>query len=102
MAGKKMADTVRGITRKALSGGEIDRAAMRRVSAELRRNLQRFEGRLERDLRAASRAGRDAATQSITATLASGATVARMASGVLAGIADSLAQRPRSDGKRKR
>ena len=97
MAGKKMTATVRGITRKALSGGEIDRAAMRRVSAELRRNLKHFEAQLARDLRTASRAGRDAATQSLTATLASGATMARMASGVLAGIADSLAH-----GKRKR
>ena len=102
MAGKKIGDTVRGITRKALTGGEIDRAAMRRVSVELRRNLKQFEGRLARDVRAASRAGRDAATQSLTATLASGATVARMASGMLAGIADSLAQRPPSSGKRKR
>ena len=93
--GKKIGDTVRGITRSALSGGEIDRAAMRRVSAELRRNLKHFEAQLARDVRAASRAGRDAATQSVTATLASGATVARMASGMLAGIADSLAQKTR-------
>jgi hypothetical protein len=91
--GKKIGDTVRGITRKALSGGEIDRAAMRRVSAQLSKNLKHFEGQLARDMRAASRAGRDAAKQSLTATLASGATMARMASGVLAGIADSLAHK---------
>jgi hypothetical protein len=102
MADKKIGDTVRGITRKALSGGKIDRAALRRVSAELRRNLEHFEGQLARDLRAASRAGRDAATQSVSATLASGATMARMASGVLAGIADSLARAPQARGKRKR
>jgi hypothetical protein len=70
---KNVSDTVRDITRKALSGGKVDQAALRRVTGELRGNLKRFERQLAKDLRA----GKDAA------------------SGLLAGIADSLAaQKP--------
>ncbi|HVJ12477.1 MAG TPA: hypothetical protein VNC62_12975 [Burkholderiales bacterium] len=77
---KNVSDTVRDITRKALSGGKVDQAALRRVTGELR---------------AATRAGKDAASQGIDATLASSAMAARAASGLLAGIADSLtAQKP--------
>ena len=93
---KSMNDAVREITRKALSGGKVDQAALRRVTGEVRRNLKRFERQLARDLQAATRAGKDAAAQSINATLASSAMAARAASGLLAGIADSLAtQKPR-------
>jgi hypothetical protein len=98
MAGtrKNISDTVRDITRKAVSGGKVDRAAVRRVTGEVRRNLMVFERVLARDLRAATRAGKDAAAQSINATLASSAMAARAASGMLAGIADSLvAHKPR-------
>ena len=97
MAGirKNISDTVREITRKAVSSGKVDRAAVRRVTGEVRRNLVVFERMLARDLRAATRAGKDAASQGINATLASSAIAARAASGMLAGIADSLAQKPR-------
>ena len=93
---KNVSDAMREITRKALSGGKVDQAALRRVTGEVRRNLKRFERQLARDLHAATRAGKDAAAQSINATLASSAMAARAASGLLAGIADSLAtQKPR-------
>jgi hypothetical protein len=104
---KNVSDTVRDITRKALSGGKVDQAALRRVTGELRSNLKQFERQLAKDLRAATRAGKDAASQGfnatlassasqgINATLASSAMAARAASGLLAGIADSLAaQKP--------
>jgi hypothetical protein len=92
---KNVSDTVRDITRKALSGGKVDQAALRRVTGELRGNLKHFERQLAKDLRAATRAGKDAAAQSINATLASSAMAARAASGLLAGIADSLSgQKP--------
>jgi hypothetical protein len=93
---KTMSDTVREMTRKALSGGKIDHAALRRVTGELRGNLKHFERMLAKDLRTATRAGKDAASQGINTTLASSAMAARAASGLLAGIADSLAaQKPR-------
>jgi hypothetical protein len=93
---KNISDTMREITRKAVSSGKVDRAAVRRVTGEVRRNLMVFERMLARDLRAATRAGKDAASQSLDATLASSAMAARAASGMLAGIADSLAgQKPR-------
>lgn len=93
---KNVSDTMRDITRQALSGGKVDRAALRRVTGELRSNLKEFERLLAKDLRAATRAGKDAAAQSLNATLASSAMAARAASGLLAGIADSLgAQKPR-------
>lgn len=44
-------------------------------------------------LREAASAGRGAASQSINATLVSGAMAARVASGILAGIADSLSHK---------
>jgi len=88
---KNVSDTVRDITRKALSGGKVDQAALRRVTAQVRGNLKQFERTLAKDLRAATRAGKDAASQGINATLASSAMAARAASGLLAGIADSLA-----------
>ena len=90
---KDIRDTVRGITRKALEQGEVDRAALRRVSAEVRRNLKQFERQLAKDLQAATRAGRDAAAQGLSATLASSAMAARAASGLFAGIAETLAQK---------
>ena len=95
MAGSRqnIRDTVRGITRKALERGELDRTAVRRVTGEVRRNLQQFERQLAKDLRAATRAGKDAAAQSVGATLKSSAMAARAASGVFAGIADALAQK---------
>jgi hypothetical protein len=93
-SGKKdIRDTVRGITRKALERGEVDRAALRRVSGEVRRNLKQFERQLARDLQAATRAGRDAAAQGISATLMSSAMAARAVSGMFAGIADTLGQK---------
>ncbi len=93
---KDVSNTVRDITRKALEHGTLDRAAVRRVTGEVRRNLKQFERLLAKDLRAATRAGKDAASQGINATLASSAMAARAASGMLAGIADSLAaQKPR-------
>ena len=93
MTTKNIRDTVRGITRKALERGELDRAALRRVTGEVRRNLKQFERQLARDLQAATRAGRDAAAQGFSATLTSSAMAARAASGMLAGIADALAQK---------
>ena len=93
---KDVSNTVRSITRKALEHGTIDRAAVRSVTGEVRRNLKQFELLLAKDLRAATRAGKDAASQGINATLASSAMAARAAAGMLAGIADSLAaQKPR-------
>ena len=85
--------TMRGITLKALERGELDRAALRRVTGEVRKNLEAFERQLAKDLQAARRAGRDAATQSLSATLASSAMAARAAAGMFAGIADALAQK---------
>ena len=90
---RNIRDTVRGITRKALERGKVDRAALRRVTGEVRRNLMQFERQLAKDLQAATRAGRDAAAQGVSATLVSSAMAARAASGMLAGIADTLAQK---------
>ena len=90
---KNVSDTVRDITRKALEHGEVDRAALRRVTGEVRRNLKQFERQLAKDLQAATRAVRDAAAQGIGATLASSAMAARAASGLFAGIAETLAQK---------
>ena len=87
---KSVSDTLRKITRQALESGKLDRPALRRVTGEVRRNLKRFERQLAKDLHAATRAGKDAATQGINATLVSSAMAARAASGMLAGIADSL------------
>ena len=119
-AGRKqnVSDTVRGITRKVLTGGKLDRAGVRRVTGEAmkavrqaaslngpqaredlahaRKNLGELERLFVKTLREAASAGRGAASQSMNATLVSGAIVARVASGMLAGIADSLAaQKPR-------
>ena len=93
----KVGDTVRGLTRKALAGEQVDRAALRRVGHEFGRSLKQIEQTIARDLRVARRAGQDAAAQSVSATLVSGAMLARVAAGLLAGVADSLARRaPRS------
>ena len=93
---QNVGDTARAVTRKALSGGKLDRAALRRITGEVRKSLQQVERLLAQDLRAAASAGKDAAAQSVNATLLSGAMAARIASGMLAGIADSLAaQKPR-------
>src|SRR5574341_1215428 len=106
---KNIGDSVRGITRQALEQGKLDRAAVRRVSAEAmngpqarqdlataRKNLGELERLFMKTLREAAAAGKGAAAQGMSATLASGAIAARVASGMLAGIADSLAQkRPR-------
>ena len=86
-------ETARKNTAKALERGEIDRAALRRVTGEVRRNLKQFERQLAKDLQAARRVGRDAAAQSLSATLASSAMAARAAAGMFAGIADALASR---------
>jgi hypothetical protein len=90
---RSIGNTVRGITAKALERGEIDRAALRRVTGEVRKNLKAFERQLAKDLQAARRVGRDAAAQSLSATLASSAMAARAAAGMFAGIADALAQK---------
>jgi hypothetical protein len=112
---KSMSDTVRGITRKALTQGKLDRAAVRKVTGEAmaavreaaaadgpraredlahaRRNLGELERLFMKTLREAATAGKGAASQGMSATLASGAMVARIASGMLAGIADTLAQK---------
>ena len=88
--------TARAVTRKALSGGKLDRAALRRITGEVRKSLQHVERLLAQDLRVVAGAGKDAAAQSVNATLLSGAMAARIASGMLAGIADRLAaQKPR-------
>jgi hypothetical protein len=114
---KNISDTVRGITRRALAQGKLDRAAVRRVTedamaavrqaasaggpqaredlAHARRNLGELERLFVRTLREAAAAGKGAASQSMSATLASGAMAARIASGMLAGIADTLARKPR-------
>jgi hypothetical protein len=113
---KNISDAVRGITRKALTQGKLDRAAVRKVTGEAmaavreaaamegpkahedlahaRRNLDELERLFMKTLREAAAAGKGAASQTMTATLASGAMVARIASGMLAGIADTLAQKP--------
>ena len=113
---KNISDTMRGITRKALTQGKLDRAAVRKVTADAmaavreaaaasgpqaredlahaRRNLGELERLFMKTLREAAAAGKGAASQSMSATLASGAMVARIASGMLAGIADTLAQKP--------
>lgn len=113
---KTIGDAVRGITRKALTRGKLDRAAVRRVTREAmktvqdaaaahgprarqdlahaRKNLKELERLFLETLREAARAGKGAASQSMNATLASGAIAARIASGMLAGIADSLAEKP--------
>jgi hypothetical protein len=115
MPRKNIGDTVRGITRKALTRGKLDRAAVRKVTGEAmavvrqaaamngpharqdlahaRKNLGELERLFVQTLREAAAAGKGAASQSMNATLASGAMVARIASGMLAGIADSLAQK---------
>ena len=93
---RNIGNTVRDITVKALERGEIDRAALRRVTGEVRRNLKQFERQLAKDLQAARRVGRDAAAQSLSATLASSAMAARAAAGMFAGIADALAQKQAS------
>ena len=86
---KDISDTVRDITRNALTHGKLDRAAVRRVTEDFR-DLERL---LLKTMRETARAGKGAASQGMSATLASGAMVARIASGMLAGIADSLAQK---------
>jgi hypothetical protein len=93
---KNISDAVRGITRKALTQGKLDRAAVRRLSGDVRKSLNEVERLIAQDLRKATRAGKDAASQSVNATLVSGAMMARIASGMLAGIADSLSHRPRT------
>src|SRR5574341_230983 len=112
---KNIGDSVRGITRQALEQGKLDRAAVRRVSGEAmkvvrraaavngpqarqdlaaaRQNLGELERLFMKTLREAAAAGKGAAAQGMSATLASGAIAARVASGMLAGIADSLAQK---------
>jgi hypothetical protein len=93
---RTVGDTARAVTRKALSGGKLDRAAVRRITGEVRKSLQHVERLLAQDLRLAANAGKDAATQGMNAALLSAAMAARVASGMLAGIADSLAaQKPR-------
>jgi hypothetical protein len=111
--GKTISDSVRRITRNALAGGRLDRDAVRRVTgqamgvvreaaakgpearqdlAHARRNLAELERLFLKTLRETATAGREAASQGMNATLASGAMVARVASGMLAGIADTIAQ----------
>jgi len=85
---KDIINAVRTATREALESGKLDRAVVRKVTRQVRRNLKEVERVIARDLRL-----------SMNATLASGATVARVASGMLAGIADSLA---RSSPRRRR
>ena len=121
---KNISDAVRGITRKALTQGKLDRAAVRKVTADAmaavreaaatrgpqaredlahaRRNLGDLERLFVKTLREAAVAGKGAASQSMSATLASGAMVARIASGMLAGIADSLSNRPPRTPRRPR
>jgi len=74
---KNIGDKARVVTRKALESGKLDRAAVRKITGEVRKTL------------------RNVASQSASATLISGAMAARIASGMLAGIADSLARKPR-------
>jgi hypothetical protein len=112
---RNIGDAVRGITREALTRGKLDRAAVRRVTgkamkavrqaaamngpqaredlAHARKNLGELERLFLKTLRETARAGKGAASQSMNATLVSGAVVARIASGMLAGIADTLAQK---------
>jgi hypothetical protein len=92
-AKRNIGDEVRGITRKALERGKLDRSAVRKVTGEVRKRLAEIERVFAQDLRLAARAGKDAAAQSMNAALISGAMAARIASGMLAGIADSLAQK---------
>jgi len=121
---KNIGDTVRGITRKALTRGKLDRAAVRRVTgeamaavrqaaamsgpqsrqdlAQARKNLGELERLFVKTLREAAAAGKGAASQGMSATLASGAMVARVASGMLAGIADSLSGGPPRSQRRRR
>jgi hypothetical protein len=91
---KNAAETARAITRKALTAGKLDRAALRRITGDVRKSLKHLERLLAQDLRIATRAGKDAAAQGVNATLLSGAMAARVASGMLAGIADSLSSKP--------
>jgi hypothetical protein len=113
---QNVSDAVRGITRKALTSGKLDRAAVRRVTgqamkavrraasldgpqarqdlAHARHNLAELERLFLKTLSEAASAGKGAAAQSMNATLASGVLVARAASGMLAGIADSLSRKP--------
>ena len=79
---KNTTDTVRIATRKALESGKLDRTAVRKVTRQVRRNLKDVERLLVKDLRL-----------SLNATLLSGAMAARVASGMLAGIADSLSHK---------
>jgi hypothetical protein len=103
-ASKNIGETVRGITRKALTQGKLDRAAVRKASgeairevredlAQARKNFGEVERLVLKALREAAAAGKGAASQSMNATLVSGAMVARVASGMLAGIADTLTQK---------
>ena len=85
---KDIINAVRTATREALESGKLDRAVVRKVTRQVRRNLKEVERVIARDLRL-----------SMNATLASGATVARVASSMLAGIANSLA---RSSPRRRR
>ena len=124
-AKRSITDAVRGITREALTRGKLDRAAVRRVTGEAmaavrqaaamdgpharadlahaRRNLNELERLFLQTLREGAAAGKAAASQGMNATVASGAMVARVASGMLAGIADSLARdAPRRAPRRRR
>ena len=40
---QNVGDTARAVTRKALSGGKLDRAALRRITGEVRKSLQHVE-----------------------------------------------------------
>jgi hypothetical protein len=111
---KNMTEKVRALTRQALQG-KLDRAGVRRVTSEAmqavreaaamdgpraradlaqaRKHMAEVERLFLATLREAADAGRGAAKQGMSATLASGAMAARIASGMLAGIADGLAQK---------
>jgi hypothetical protein len=94
-AKRNIGDEMRGITREALERGKLDRSAVRKVTGQVRKRLTEIERVFAQDLRLAARAGKDAAAQSMNATLVSAAIAARIAAGMLSGIADSLAAQKR-------
>ena len=107
--GRRVEDEVRDITLKALTLRKLDRAEMRKVAGEVMsgvREAAAVKGERAKDVIAQAAAGVEQAlghaaralhlsnrlAAGVSVAAQSGALMARVASGVLAGIADSLAQ----------
>lgn len=98
MTTKTIGRSVRTITREALTRGKLDRAAVRRVTGEatklVRTAAARSSARTRQDLARARNELLKTLHDASSAGVTSAAMAARIAAGMLAGIADALAQKP--------